>query len=74
MGLVIGTAKLMIDEAKQRPFYGSILQLGLQDLNFNKKQFFGIAKQKGFAIKHETINPKTTSAKENYNYINSIII
>lgn len=71
MGLFIGTAKLLLDEVKQRPFYGSLLQLGLQDINFSKKQFFSIAQKKGFAINHETINPKTTSAKENYNYINN---
>jgi hypothetical protein len=55
MGLVIATAKLIVDEAMERPFHGSILQLGLQDLTFSEKQFFRFATDRGFDVKADRI-------------------
>lgn len=45
MGISIQTAKLLFREALRKPFYGSVLQLGRQDIYFDKTKLLDSIKE-----------------------------
>jgi hypothetical protein len=51
MGIPRGSARLLIEEAKARPFEGSVLQLGRSSLYFTEAQFEGWARDQDFEPK-----------------------
>ncbi len=51
MGIPRGSARLLIEEARQRPFSGRILQLGRSSLYFTESELEGWARSHGFDLK-----------------------
>ena len=50
MGIPRGSARLLLHEAKQRPFQGTLLQLGRSSLYFTQRQLEDWAKKDGFTL------------------------
>lgn len=48
MGIVQGTARLLIEEAMERSFHGSVLQLGRQDIKVSPSRLLAISGEAGF--------------------------
>ena len=53
MGIDAGTARLLIEEAKKRPFHGSVLTFGKQSVNMTLKSLQKIASEKRFELSRD---------------------
>lgn len=50
MGIPRGTARLLLEETKRRPFEGALLQLGRSSVYFTQRELEGWARRHGFAL------------------------
>lgn len=50
MGIPRGSARLLLDEAKRRPFSGSVIQLGRSTLYFGRDELEGWAREQGVRL------------------------
>jgi hypothetical protein len=57
MGIPRGSARLLIEEAKARPFSGSVLQLGRSSVYFGWRDLEGWAGKQGFALRSTEQKP-----------------
>lgn len=51
MGIALGAYKILVDEAKRRPFSGTVLQLGRQNIFFDLADAAKAAGQMGFTLR-----------------------
>lgn len=59
MGIPTAAAGLLIDEAKRRPFSGSVLQLGRSSVYFTRSELENLARKRGFALASASLDGRS---------------
>jgi SAM-dependent methyltransferase len=72
MGIVPYNAPLLFNEGRRRPFVGKVLQLGRQDIFFNREEYEEIAVLSGFSVRPEPLLPFVAARGQTKNVLSDI--